>query len=79
MFEFSILPEKKILLSNGTELNEPLCLLSGIDESLDEEDRYKLTRGIMLQVENETYWKDCLECFSSYPKVVKDGEEEKGA
>ena len=53
-------------------------MLQGIDESLDEDQKYKPTRGIMIHVNNETEWERCIDCFSSYPRVVGDGDESNG-
>ena len=55
--------------------NEPLCLLHGF-EDLDDEYNYKHPRGIMLHLNDKSYWHNCIDCFSSYPKVIEGGKEE---
>jgi len=47
-------------------------------ETEEEAEEVKAPRGIMLHVdnnteENRTFWTDCIDCFSSIPKV-HDGE-----
>jgi len=48
-------------------------LRSGFETKEEEEEEYA-PRGIMLHIgnsseENRTLWEDCIDCFSSIPKV----------
>ena len=62
--EFTIMPEGKIMLNNGT-MYEKIHLIKGPTDDFE-----KTPRGIMLKVENPKFWKHAKQCFISHPAGV---------
>jgi len=63
--QLQFLPGGTVILPNGTESKDKLLLKrADRDPAAGFE---KQPRGILLSVENTTFWQECLECFSSIP------------
>ena len=61
----TLFPEGNLVLPNGTTTQDTI-LIKRADKDVHNGFE-KQPRGILVSVENETFWEDCLDCFSSIP------------